>query len=765
VSRRFGAPRLWVWLAPVLMFTLCSCARTTSAELPKPAGARKVLIVGIPGLTWDDLRAANAPTIRTLASGGLVGNVSVRVSNNLADAYGTLGAGARVETDPTAGWAFDPDELAQLLPLPPPELDGMAGQPAGAIRVVGISRLRKINDARGFGAKPGLLADNLLKRGRVTAALGNADTSAAALPPSLPAPDDEKDHEAVEEPDPSIHREVALSAMNGEGIVQKGEVGRALLEPDPTAPYRIATSLVALGQVFPGVWNASDLVVVETGDTARADAWSVGLQPAEAEEWRADAVRRADRQLQLLLATVDRSNTMVIVLAPTTPGGPRARGQLRPVIVNGPGVSPGLATSDSTRRIGLITLPDLTATIARQMGVAGSRFADGRSIKVVPGHDRVDMLVDMNARAVTHDRLRTPVSVLVWVVQLAIYLVVIGQLLKGSASRWVEFALACSMAFPLASFVSLTPLWRAGTVPSAVGIVGCTLVLGVGAVLLGRIVHLGAALLILSATAVFLVADMILGASAQLDSIFGYTSVAAGRFYGLGNLGFAILAASALLLAGMIADRGGRLSPLMAVVVILIVSVAIGHPALGDDVGGTLTMAPTITIFCFRAFGKGKLPKKAVVIAIAGAVLMVLAFGAVDLARPAANRTHLGDFLTTTLHDPFSAWLVIKRKAGLALALAVKNSWALVALAAVAVLVFLRRRAAFGWKDMIQDHPGLRAGLDGLVVAAVIGSLVNDSGVAIAGMMLSIAAPWALLVAADLMRMGSTSGEPVRLPS
>ena len=52
----------------------------------------------------------------------------------------------------------------------------------------------------------------------------------------------------------------------------------------------------------------------------------------------------------------------------------------------------------------------------------------------------------------------------------------------------------------------------------------------------------------------------------------------------------------------------------------------------------------------------------------------------------------------------------------------------------------------------MEQHPGLRAGLEGLIVAAVVGSFVNDSGVAVAGMMLAIAAPWALVVAAKLWR-------------
>ncbi|HVF12029.1 MAG TPA: hypothetical protein VNA87_02980, partial [Actinomycetota bacterium] len=57
----------------------------------------------------------------------------------------------------------------------------------------------------------------------------------------------------------------------------------------------------------------------------------------------------------------------------------------------------------------------------------------------------------------------------------------------------------------------------------------------------------------------------------------------------------------------------------------------------------------------------------------------------------------------------------------------------------------LRRSDA--WTQQMESRSGLRAGLDALIVAAVVGSILNDSGLAIAGMMLALATPWALLIA------------------
>jgi hypothetical protein len=283
-----------------------------------------------------------------------------------------------------------------------------------------------------------------------------------------------------------------------------------------------------------------------------------------------------------------------------------------------------------------------------------------------------------------------------------------------------------------------------------------TLALGGVATWASRKLRLGGPLLILAAVSAFLLVDQIIGAPAQLDSVYGYTSVAAGRFYGLGNLGFALLAASVLLLAGMVTDRWGVGGRRAAAAIIVVTAVTIGHPALGDDVGGILAMVAAGATFGFRAWKGAKIPRRLVpAVGIAG-IAAVGAFGAIDLARPPSQRTHMGDFLQALIQDPSSVWILIKRKGELAFSLAVQNYWGIVAVAAIAVLVFLHRRSGLSWGTLVKDHPGMRAGLDALLVAAVVGSILNDSGVAVAGLMLAIAAPWALLVTADLARKDPT---------
>ena len=58
-----------------------------------------------------------------------------------------------------------------------------------------------------------------------------------------------------------------------------------------------------------------------------------------------------------------------------------------------------------------------------------------------------------------------------------------------------------------------------------------------------------------------LVADGVTGSHLQLNSALGFSAEVAGRFIGYGNAGYALLAAAALLFAGLAAHRLGARTP------------------------------------------------------------------------------------------------------------------------------------------------------------------------------------------------------------
>ena len=105
------------------------------------------------------------------------------------------------------------------------------------------------------------------------------------------------------------------------------------------------------------------------------------------------------------------------------------------------------------------------------------------------------------------------------------------------------------------------------------------------------------------------VVDVALGSRLQLNTPFGYSPIVAGRFQGFGNLAFAILAASALVVAtgrwvcgsGVAGRRRGRrrdaeVIPWLGSRNPGLTFLVDGLPSMGADVGGVLATVPAFAL-------------------------------------------------------------------------------------------------------------------------------------------------------------------------
>lgn len=735
-------------IAALVFLTAC-VSGDPAADLPSsPSQPAKVVIIGLPAITWEDLEAVKTPFLSQLISKSAIANVSVRVSNEPADAYATLGAGKRTETDPSAGWFFNSEETVEN--GTGRELWARRNDPAdaGLQRDLYLSTTRDLvvaNRGRAFEAVPGRLGKAIVESGRQTAAVGNGDIFISPLPNFLPSI---KRMQSSDPPETGIHREAGLAVMHTNGTVNGGDVSRALLRKDRSAPFGISTNPHALLSAYRDALAVSSLVVVETGDTERIDRYTQGLADEHREVARRAVLARVLNEQVRPLVNETGPRDLIVILAPTTPGGPEERGQLRPAILTGAGIPPGVATSQSTGRPGLITLPDLTATIARTLRLDYEPFNPLHEIRVLTDSPDASILLDQNTRAVVHDAIRAPVSIAIILLHLAVYVAAVTRQRRELLRPWLGYLLLVALAFPIASFISTFGLWKLGVGVSFAAVVISALLLGLVASLLGRGDPQRGPAFVLGLTSLFLFVDLALGATSQLDSVLGYTSVAAGRFYGLGNLGFALFASSVFLVAAIWGDAAGRRrgvgwwGPLFLLALALL---WIGHPQLGDDVGGVLTMVPAMFAFAWAYFGKGGFKVRHVILIGTVAVFAVIFFGLLDLLRPASDRTHLGQFMVDVWQEPVTLWVVARRKIGLAITLTFAARWGLAVPGAIGVLIWLYRRSRGAFKEMLVGRDALRAGLHAVFVAAVVGSLVNDSGLAVAGMMLAVATPWALL--------------------
>ena len=230
--------------------------------------------------------------------------------------------------------------------------------------------------------------------------------------------------------------------------------------------------------------------------------------------------------------------------------------------------------------------------------------------------------------------------------------------------------------------------------------------------------------------------DQLLGAPLQLSAPTGDNPLVAGRFHGMGNVAFGLMCASLLFIAAVWATRA-RTSRGRVLVVVSIAVVALvidGAPMLGDDLGGVISLLPSAMLLAALVLGV-RLTWRRVLTGAGVVVAVAVGLAFADYARPASQQTHIGQFVGHVLHggsDP-----VIRRKVR-----AVVRSVGNIALD-VPVLVALWAIGTGRLRKRLSDldQPGVGVAVVACTALAVLGSLLNDSGVVVAAAVLLAISP------------------------
>ena len=282
------------------------------------------------------------------------------------------------------------------------------------------------------------------------------------------------------------------------------------------------------------------------------------------------------------------------------------------------------------------------------------------------------------------------------------------------------------------------------------------------------------ALLVAAAIPLVWLVDAAAGAPLAFNNPLGMNAVVAGRFYGVSNTAFALVAgALVVVIAGVwVALGGGRRSALLVTALLGGAALLVdGAPQLGADVGGALTLVPTLAFLAAGLAGLRLSWRRWLAIG-AATVLVVGGFAVVDLLRP-GGPTHLGRFARQVADG--SAAGVLGRKAYALVGPFITKPVMAAALACAVVIVaaalWWGRRQVRAWRNGTSpyawlaptahgDNPrvgGQESGsptrgmspsarwvttaLKSLGVLTLVAVLVNDSGVTMAGFILAAAAP------------------------
>lgn len=712
--------RAWVLAALVV----------AAAHIALPAEAargQKLLVAVIDQVTWADLLDpdTDAPVLRRLAEQGGVAMMSVRTAGK-GGAYLTIGAGSRAQAASPLGqegypegWAFQATEVIEGQPAAQVYRAYTRWPPGdNAIVHLGVGDLIRQNLLSSYPVTPGALGGALRRAGLRVACVGNADTRQGR------------------------RRAVVAIAMDEQGLVSLGEVSAVLARPDPLAPARLATDGPRLLAAFRRAAARADLVVVDVGETSRAEESSQLMSPAAARQARAQAIARADHLLGQLLRGLPETRWAVMALAPTVrrPEPEEQFATLAPIIFRAPGQAPGLLTSPSTRRPGVVANTDIAPTILAFFGVAPARDMVGRPMTIAPA----------------------PGGGVAWL-KAAVARETAAEIGRRFAFRWVPAAgaVACWLCALLVLLGERAPAWGVALVrggllvalsaPGALLAVGAwpltpwqmavvTVAIALGLALLGSLLtswRTGYALPAV-VTAALLVYDMVRGAGLLQWSPLSYSATAGARFYGLGNEYGGALLGAALMSVAALSSRRERSSwgERVAATALLVGIVAlVGHSRYGANLGMGLACAVGFAVFLAHLWWERPTWRAGVaVLAIVGGVAGV-AIG-LDVFVKGAEASHMGQLAAAVRAEGWPAVSqVIARKWSMNWLLTRTSLWTELVAAALAVMaawVLVRPARALA----ALRRPWVTPALAACAVGALAAWLLNDSGIVAAGLAL-----------------------------
>ncbi|MFF3443953.1 hypothetical protein [Streptosporangium sp. NPDC002721] len=696
----------------------------------------RVMLIGVPGLRWSDLSPTGTPNLWQLAGRSAVGSLSVRAVGRV--------------TCPYDGWltvsAGVRSAVGYGCGLPPlPESDQ-----AGAV-IPDYGYLHQVAGQRNAGT----LGEAVNAAGECTLAIGPG----AAL---------------------------ALADRSGKVDVYA---------PSPA-------------QVRADVLTKCRVMAVDVDDLIRPYVTGERLPQEEdrltAQE-RAAALRLADAKAGAVLTVLPEDVGVLLAGLSDHGGNPH----LRVAMMRDGDISGRFLGAASTHRDDTTILPDITATMLSLTGIATPASVIGvpwqASERRTGGTEAARL--ELDRADVAGETIRNVGGIFftaVAVLQVAFYLTAFLLLRRRRGLTGIRVAAITLASVPVSTYlVNLTPWHHAGAPVLALvgGIAGCALLLAAVA-LAGpwRRAPLGPLAVVAGVTAAVLAGDLLTGTTLQLNSVMGYSAVVGARYYGLGNIPFALFATSVLLLAATIAHRltrgdrldvtdavapgsatdrpaggsrasmaatdrpvgGSRASMAAAAVVAVLGGFAMilgGWPGVGSDFGGVIAFVPGIAVTALLIAGRRVSIVKLGAFCVAGGVI-VMSIAYLDYLRPPGSQTHLGRFVGQVFTG--EALEVIGRKLSAMLGTLLSPNLMPVVIAAVAFLVYALLRpeqATAGVLPAAFAHsPALRAGLIGTLVSGVVGMLVNDSGAAVLSMALALAVP--LTLSAGISALGG--GAPSR---
>ena len=715
-------PLLW-FSALVWIFILNITGWALPARQTETGSAKTILIVIVDKLDSLELLNSRLPEIRKFLEAGTWGLMNIRNGSGYTDStngYLSLGAGSRSVSPVTLGGALKSSESSE-------------GQKAGSylkwtfgstynvvndkliIPEIGLIRNQALGE--NHPVEPGYLGTIFHQNGWKTFLLGNADNSNIDYRPG------------------------GYLLMDGQGLIDGGNIGPTLNEVDNSLPYRYRSNTLEYIKELNRVVAPQRLIGVEFGDFSRLDGYREDLKPSQFSYLKELTWRNFAFFITKINEFAVKNQASLIMVTPSiSKDSLITKNYLTVMGIVDPAFSKGWLASGTTNWPGLVANVDLLPTVVKIANLKGEYAFSGRVVTANPVLNPISKLQELNQKLVSANAAQR--TLLDWFLG-----IISGGWLLGMGAWYLRKASISAFLFtgvavaPLILFLlPLLPSWSW----QVNMFIGFTVLVNFA---LLQIKTVNSRFLVLSGCIwLALIIDQLSGWPLIRFSALGYNAMAGSRYYGLGNELMGIFLAASILFGHLITWKTGRKWP--AVVVLTLSLFVLSWPQLGAKFGGIIAGFIGFA-FYLAQLSQWKFDYKKVLGILMACGLMIFIVGWWDSLRQPELQTHIGNFFKLFVNQDFAQiGQVLARKLGMNLKLTQFSPWVRISLLVLAMGVFIK---LFIKQVMVKQED--RIAWNSILVSSITAYLFNDAGVLACATCLTYGFSFILLKFVDTARL------------
>jgi hypothetical protein len=395
----------------------------------------------------------------------------------------------------------------------------------------------------------------------------------------------------------------------------------------------------------------------------------------------------------------------------------------------------GWLTSASTRRDGIVNLTDLTATLiaaGRRDVPGGHAPVDGSPFEVraeivtaAEAQEHLKAVAALSKAAVRADAVLAGIG--------AVLLVILIASLIARKLAIARPILEWGTILPATMLLTGAAPWNATRWPVLVllmTLAGWSIALTVAVFAGAKRLNVPFAVAGAAVTVTAFTIDAALGGVMEPGSMLNSRPVNGGRWYGFGNVTFAVYAAATLILVGYLAHRlratGHRRAALVSVAMIGFGMVLCeGWPSMGADFGGVIALTPAL-LWLLLVLADIPITWPKLVAAAASTLVLVTAISWLDWRRGPTARTHLGGFFQRVL-DGDALDIIIRKAVAAAGSMLNPLGMGSVFVGVIVWILLFRRLLPALRTEFTTLHTVAVATLG----VAILGTALNDGGITI----------------------------------